>query len=261
LRARPGAKRVNSFATTLIVALMTFMSGLLGFFVQWQSPAQHVLETNEVMGSIVGLAILLLALVLGLLILMSYRLYTGQNGDSQSLGPLVLKLDSILDQYGADASRGRELLRASLMRARDRFWGRAGRAGSVAPYAQARADLQDMTSFFATLEPTTDRQKQIIAEAMPIFMQIVETTLLMTRRLANRTPKLLTFMIIGWATLLFFCCGLLGAFNGLGLAVLALGSIAVSGAIFLILEFNQPYSGLIRISPVGVDNLIAALSP
>jgi hypothetical protein len=69
--------------------------------------------------------------------------------------------------------------------ARDRFSGGA-RAASAAPYAQARADLQDMTAFLATLEPTTDRQKQIIAEAMPIFVQIVETTLLMTRRLANR---------------------------------------------------------------------------
>jgi hypothetical protein len=247
---------LNSFAAALIVALMTFISGLLGAFVQWLWPAQHILETNNLAGSIVALAALLLALVLGLLVLMSYSLYTSQNRDSQSLGPLVLKLDFILSQYGADANQGRELLRASLMRARNRFW---SRGSSPAPYAQARADLQEITAFFATLEPTADRQKQIIAEAMPIFVQIIETTLLMTRRLANRAPKLLIFMIMGWAALLFFCCGLSGAFTGLGLVVLALGSIAVSCAIFLILEFNQPYSGIIRISPIGVDNLIAAL--
>jgi len=54
--------------------------------------------------------------------------------------------------------------------------------------------------------------------------------------------------------------GLLGAFNALSLAVAALGSIAVASAIFMILEFSQPYSGLFRISPVGVDNLIAVLA-
>ncbi len=53
--------------------------------------------------------------------------------------------------------------------------------------------------------------------------------------------------------------GLLGAFNGFGVAIQALGSIAVASAIYLILEFSQPYSGLFRISPVGVDNLIAVL--
>jgi hypothetical protein len=53
--------------------------------------------------------------------------------------------------------------------------------------------------------------------------------------------------------------GLLGAFNGLSVAIAALGSIAVAGAVFMILEFSQPYSGLFRISPVGVDNLIAVI--
>jgi hypothetical protein len=53
--------------------------------------------------------------------------------------------------------------------------------------------------------------------------------------------------------------GLLGTFNALSVAVAALGSIAVASAVFMILEFSQPYSGLFRISPVGVDSLISAL--
>jgi len=43
------------------------------------------------------------------------------------------------------------------------------------------------------------------------------------------------------------------------LAAVAFGSIAVASAIFMILEFSQPYSGFVSISPVGVDNLIATL--
>jgi hypothetical protein len=149
------------------------------------------------------------------------------------------------------------LLRAAVVRARDRFWG--GRAIGVTPHAQLRADLHDIMSFFATLEPTTDQQKQLITAALPNFMQVVETTLLMTRQLANPVPRLLLFVVIGWAALLFTSFGLLGAFNGFSLAVEAIGSIAVGSAIYLILEFSQPYSGLFRISPVGVDNLIAVL--
>ena len=215
-------------------------------------------DTKGVIGSIIGLVTLLLALVLGLLVWTSYGVYANQNTESQSLGPLILKLDFALEQYGPEASRGRDLLRAAVERARDRFWGRAG-ANSASPYAQLRADLHEITSFFAGLEPATDQQKQIITTAMPDFMEVVERTVLMTRQLANPAPNLLLYVVIGWSALLFMSYGLLGAFNALGVAVAALGSIAVASAIFMILELSQPYSGMFRISPVGVDNLIAVI--
>ena len=248
---------MNPLARTLIVAVLTFVSGLLGFFLQWLLPVQDIAGAKGVLGSIIGFVTMLLALVLGLLIWSTYGAFIAQNAESQSLGPLILKLDFALEQYGPEAERGRDLLRAAVVRARDRFWG--GRAVGVTPYAQLRADLHDIMGFFATLEPATDQQKQIITTAVPNFMQVVETTLLMTRRLANPAPRLLLLVVIGWAALLFMSFGLLGAFNGLSVAVEALGSIAVASAIYLILEFSQPYSGLFRISPVGVDSLIAVL--
>jgi hypothetical protein len=250
---------VNSVAGAVVVALLTFISGLLGFFVQWLLPAQEFVDKNVVNASIIGLVTFLLALVLGVLVWMSYGLFANQSRQSQSLGPLILKLDLVLEQYGPEARRGRDLLRAALMRARDRFWGNDGRASGASPYAQARADLQGITAFFATLEPATDQQKQLVAAAVPIFMQVVETTLLMTRQLADRAPKLLIVMVIGWSALLFMGYGLLGAFNPVSVAALGLGSIAVASAVFTILEFRQPYSGLVRISAVGVDNLIATV--
>jgi hypothetical protein len=248
---------VNSLARTLIVALLTFVSGLLGFLLQWLLPVQDVAGAKGIICSIIVFVALLLALVLGLLIWTTYGAFIAQNAESQSLGPLILKLDFTLEQYGPEADRGRDLLRAAVVRARDRFWG--GRAVGVTPYAQLRTDLHDIMGFFASLEPATDQQKQLITTAMPNFMQVVETTLLMTRRLANPAPTLLLFVVIGWAALLFMSFGLLDAFNVLSVAIAALGSITVASAIYMILELSQPYSGLFRISPVGVDNLIAAL--
>jgi hypothetical protein len=248
---------VNPFARTTIVAVLTFASGLLGFFFQWLLPVQYIADAKGMIGSIIGLVTLLLALVLGLLVWTSYGVYTNQNTESQSLGPLILKLDFALDQYGPEASRGRDLLRAAVVRARDRFWG--GRAVGVSPYAQLRADLHEIMAFFASLDPVTDQQRQLITTAMPNFIQVVETTLLMTRQLANPAPKLLLFVAIGWSALLFMSYGLLGTFNALSVGVAALGSIAVASAVYMILEFSQPYSGLFRISPAGVDSLIAVL--
>ena len=81
----------------------------------------------------------------------------------------------------------------------------------------------------------------------------------MSRQLANPVPKLLLFVVVGWSALLFLAFGFLNPFNAVSVVAVALGSIAVASAIFMILEFSQPYSGVVRISPVGVDNLIATL--
>ena len=143
------------------------------------------------------------------------------------------------------------------MRARDRLWG--GKTGGVAPYAQARADLQNIAAFFGGLKPADDRQRELIATARPIFIQVIQTTLLMSRQLASPVPKLLLFVVVGWSALLFLSFGLLNTFNLVSVAAVALGSIAVASAVYMILEFSQPYSGFFRISPVGVDNLIATL--
>ena len=37
------------------------------------------------------------------------------------------------------------------------------------------------------------------------------------------------------------------------------GAISIATAIFLILELSSPYTGLIRISPAGVDSVLHAL--
>ena len=139
---------MTSISRTAAIAVLTFGSGLVGFFLQWLLPVQDVADAKGMVGSIIGLVTLLLALVLGLLVWTSYGVYTTQNAESQSLGPLILQLDFALEQYGPRGARGRELLREAVVRARERFWG--GRTGGVTPYAQARADLQDISGFFGS---------------------------------------------------------------------------------------------------------------
>jgi hypothetical protein len=51
----------------------------------------------------------------------------------------------------------------------------------------------------------------------------------------------------------------MAAFNAVTVVVEALGAISVSSAIFLILEFSEPYSGVYKIQPRGIDEVIAEL--
>ena len=94
---------MNPMSRTIVVAALTFAGGLVGFLLQLLLPVQAVTEAKGMVGSITGLVILLLALVLGLLVWTSYGVYTTQTAESQSLGPVILQLDFALEQYGPEA--------------------------------------------------------------------------------------------------------------------------------------------------------------
>ncbi len=80
----------------------------------------------------------------------------------------------------------------------------------------------------------------------------------MGSQLRDPALKALIHSVILWAILLFCCFGLGATANTLAVIVELLGAVSVASAIFLILEFSQPYTGLFRISPDGIDQLIAA---
>jgi hypothetical protein len=58
---------------------------------------------------------------------------------------------------------------------------------------------------------------------------------------------------------LFLGSGLVANVNAVSIIAQAAGALLVSSAVFLILELSQPYTGVFRIRPTGVDALQRAL--
>jgi hypothetical protein len=65
-------------------------------------------------------------------------------------------------------------------------------------------------------------------------------------------------VVLGWACLLLFGYGLRSAIDLVTVVLAACGAIAVSSAIFLILELSDPYTGLIRVTDASFSVLIEA---
>ena len=242
-----------------LVAMITFASGMMGFLIQWVLPAQHVTDSKGAIGSVVGLITLLLALVLGLVIWTSFGVYTTQQSEAHTLGSAILQLDLVLERYGTEAVPGRRGLKQAVGRTRERFWGHATGGPAAFTYRQSRADLGTIEDFFAALHPASDEQHQLLATAKQLATSIVETNLLMSRQLANPVPPLLLIVVVSWSSLLFLGFGLLANFNPVTVVAEALGAMSVASAIFLILEFSHPYSGIFSISGAGIDQVLGAL--
>jgi hypothetical protein len=244
----------------VLVACLIFAGCMVGVLIQHFLPAQHITEAKGAITTIQGLVSLLLALVLGLLIWTSHGVYSTQQSEAQTLGSQILQLDLTLEHYGPEADRGRELLKKELVAARQRFWGGDGAGPSSLTYAQSRAELRGIDVFFCALKPATDEQRRLLDLARQLSSSIVQTHYLMSRQLRSPFPSALLVSVVCWATLLFTCVGALSTFNALAVTYEALGAASVASAIYLILEFSQPYLGLFRIPHEGIDQVIAALS-
>jgi hypothetical protein len=249
---------MDNIRRVAIVACVIFAGALVGDLLQWLLPAHHLSDAKGVITTVQGLVTALLALVLGLLIWTSYGVYAQQHTEMLTLAGQVLQLDVVFDRLGIDGLRGRALLREYLIAMRKRFWGHNDGSGPVA-YAVARDELSRMEDFYNALKPATDEDKSVLDQARSLSSAIVLTALLMGRQLRNPVPQGLINSVVMWAVLVFCCLGMTATLNSLSMFVELLGAVSVASAIFLILEFSQPYSGYFRIPPDGTDQRIEEL--
>jgi hypothetical protein len=249
---------MGALRRALFVAATAFACAMVGLALQLVIPAHFVTDGRGAVGSVIGVIALLLALVLGLLIWTSYGVFATQQAESQSLSLTTLQLDYLLEQYGPEATPGRLGLRESVRRSRERYF--AGKAPDPdVSFSLARERMHGIDAFFHSLKPEDDERKQILAAAKPMATSIVQTQLLMSRQLVNPVPELLLIMVQVWSSLLFLGFGVMGSASIVSVFADAAGAFAISSAIFLIIEFTEPYSGLFRISSAGIDKVIGEL--
>ena len=250
---------MRSYRQAIVVALTTFVASLLGMALRLVVPAQVLNDSKATVGGMAGLITLLLALVLGLLVYTAFTVYSTQQSEAQGLGPVVIELDDLLEQYGPEAVRGRIGLREALGRSRRRFFGDPEHGPQAHTFEETRATMHWMNTYFDSLEPATERQRQLLVSAKDLAKTFAETQMLMARQLANPFPEHLLVVVVFWACLLFLGDGLIATPNAVTVAAHFLAAIAVASAVFLILELSHPYSGVIRLSPAPLDRLMLQL--
>jgi hypothetical protein len=250
---------MRSFREAGAVAAVTFGASLVGMALQWVVPADVLTASKGSVGAMVGLVTLLLALVLGLLVFTAFSVFTTQRDEAYSLGPLVAEVDLALEQYGPEAAGGRAGLCAALQRSRVRFFGDSELGPQPFTFEEMRAIFSSQSSFFDRLKPATDAQAGLLATARDQVRKLADTQMLMARQLASPFPPHVLTVVVCWAAALFLGNGLVAAPNAVTVLAHLAGAISIGIAIFLILELSHPYTGLIRLSPTGIDRVLAIL--
>ena len=248
----------DSPAIALVVTGLIAGGGLLGLALQRILPERYTSEkARDMIGGVVGQLTLLLVLVNGLLIWTAYGVYSTQQTELQTLVARALEFDLEMRQYGPEADQGRSILRTDLVWAHEQFWG--DDQSRAAAYDASYKAMGSLNKFLDSLEPKTPAQTSLLAAARANYAFIGEQRLLMSLQAATPVPWPLIYAVTFWAALLFAAMGLLSKLSPMSVAMLVLGSASIGLAIFLILEFSQPYISSLRVSPAPLEQAILQL--
>jgi len=231
---------------------------VLGLLLQSVLPEHHLsADSKGVIGLGVGLIGTMAALLLGLLIASAQGTYEAQRSELTQLSAKVVLLDRLLAHYGPEAAPIRAELRLNTQRVIAQMWPSRDPPSAAASLGSAGGDL--VYEGIQELSPHTDQQRWIQSQALSMVMDLGNLRALMTSQRSAQIPSVFLILVVFWLTVVFVSFGLFAPRNATVIATLFFCALAVATAIFLILELNSPYAGLIRLRPAPLQAALAQL--
>ncbi|HTO05910.1 MAG TPA: hypothetical protein VMR86_02550 [Myxococcota bacterium] len=239
----------------------TFGGALAGMLLGAALPAHHL---NEASKSTVNVGIALIAtmtaLILGLVTASAKSTFDASDQDVRRISAEVLSLDRILARYGPETAPVRKALHDALAARVERVWPPSGDAVADFDPVQGGAELEQLVAALHGLTPKTDDQRWLQGRAEETAESLLASRWLAFGDTHGSVPHALLVIVVFWLSITFVSFGMFAPPNGTVLTILFLCALSVAAAVFLILELEQPLTGLIRISPEPLRYAIAHLA-
>jgi hypothetical protein len=245
----------------LIVFVCVFGGTLFGMCLRSVLPEHHLTEnTKDVIKLGMGLIATMAALVLGLVIATAKSSYDTQNAAIKNTAAQILLLDHVLAKYGPETKEARDLLRRTVASRLEAIWPEKPSQRARLGEPEAVLAGEGIEARILQLSPQNDIQRWLQSQALQIGSEIMQTRWLVVGGLGSSVPVLFLEVVVFWLTLIFGSFGLLAPRNATVLAVLFLCALSVAGSLFLILEMDQPFDGLMKVSSAPLRYALAQLS-
>jgi hypothetical protein len=248
---------MSSLTISAIVFVCVFGGALIGLFLRRVLPEPHLSpESKDVVKLGMGLVGTMTALVLGLLIASAKGSFDTQRNGLAQLSANLIFLDRVLAHYGPEARDAREMLHSSVADMLDRTWpeegSRPGQTGTESRYEGLYEKIQE-------LSPKDDSQRALQAQAIKVSMDIAQTRWLLFAQKGRSIPIPFLVVMVSWLTILFASFGMFAPTNGTVFVTLLVCALAVSSALFLVLELDRPFEGMIQISSAPLHRAVELL--
>jgi Protein of unknown function (DUF4239) len=243
------------------VILFVVLAGaaLLGRRVRRHLPEDHLsADSRDTVKLAMGLVATMTALVLGLLVSSAKDAYDTKRSEVIQMAAKVAFLDRVLALYGPEAGEARGELRTAVADAVRHIWAtnRSGPA-QLAPNRQA-ADALYVT--VQRLSPHDDAQRAVKAQVESLMVDLGQLRSLLIAQSIPSISILMLIILISWLVVIFFGFSLIAPPNATTMLALVASAFSVACAIFLILELDQPFGGIINIPSKPITNVLSQLA-
>jgi hypothetical protein len=242
---------------SLIVFACVFGGALAGMALRGVLPEHHrSTESRDVVKLGMGLIATMSALLLGMLVASAKDSYELQKSELTQMTAKVVFLDRVLALYGPETKEARQLLHDGTSHFIDRIWP-LDNARSLGPKPPGSDVL--LYRKIQELSPKNDTQRSLQAQAASTAVEIGQMLYLMFEQRGSSISTVLLVVVVFWLSCIFASFGLFAPRNATVTATLFVSALSVSCAIFLVLEMDRPFEGMLQISSAPLRDALAHL--
>lgn len=247
---------MSSFAISLIVLACLFGGALLGMLLRARLPEHHLsAESKDVVKVGMGLIGTMSALVLGLMVGSAKSAFDSQKSALTQMSAKIIMLDRALAHYGPDSKEVRELLRGAVTTMLAQVWPETRSQSNLAPPMTGEV----MYDKIQQLVPKNDAQRTLQSQALNMAVDIGQARWLLFQQSGSAISTPFLVVLAFWLTVIFASFGLFAPVNATALVTLFLCALSVAGAVFLILELDRPFEGMLQIADTPLRSALAQL--
>ena len=249
----------------LVVSLIAFgciFGGvLLGMVLRTVLPEHHLSdESRDVVKLGIGTIATLAALVLGLLIGSAKGNFDSTSNGLVQMGSKIIVLDRVMANYGPETRETRDLLRSVVFTTVKRVWPKEGTRRAETKAVDPRAGLEILQKQLRQLSPQNDAQRWLQSRALQVSGDIADQSWLIIEQRGHRSlPMPLLGILVSWLVVIFFSFGLLSPRNATVIVILLVCALSAAGSLYMIVELDRHFGGLITVSSAPLQNALGQL--
>jgi hypothetical protein len=240
---------MNHLASGIVVFAGAFGGGLAGIKLKTVLPEHYLSkESSDTIKMAIGLVATMTALILGLVTASAKGTYDTMDRAVKEAATEVLSLDRSLARYGPETATARAQLKHIVAARIDIMWPKEkwGQP-QLAPLDGGRGGELLVTQIRA-LVPRTDEQRRLQSRALDSMESLLGRRWTFAAVLTTSLPTVFIGILTFWITITFVSFGLSAPPNAVVVSALFVCALSVAGAVFLVLELDQPFGGVIRVS-------------
>jgi hypothetical protein len=240
---------MDHIAIGAIVLACTFGGAMVAMNASSRLPDQYLSPASTaVIRLAMAFVVALATLVISLMISSARSSFVIKDGEYRRAAADIILLDRALARYGPETKTARELLRGVAETKLREFW-----PENSAPRVQSRpieigTGIEQIEDALHALDPKDNAQRWLQTRALQISAEIEQLSWLLTAQNSSaiRWPTLA--ILVFWLTIIFVSFGYSAPRNATVIATLFVCSLSIAGAMYLLVQFDQPYSGYIKVS-------------